>query len=118
MFRTHTGQIGKDAYLYELAQIRNARRELLARERRLAAILTDELLGAPDVRKPIPSERFPDATVPCAAMHAGDCLELGLLDEAEEIVRQLPTDWAPSWDDEPTAETVAYIAHNRIRLAR
>lgn len=43
VFRTATGQTGRDAYIYELAAIRNAARELNARASRLYATMRREL---------------------------------------------------------------------------
>jgi len=43
MFRTSTGQTGRDAYKYELAQIENSYRELNERMARLCAAMDEEL---------------------------------------------------------------------------
>lgn len=42
MFRTATGQTGKDAYVFEAAQIANAQRELDARFAKLRQVVADE----------------------------------------------------------------------------
>jgi hypothetical protein len=43
MFRTPTGQTGRDAYRYELAQVENAQRALDERMARLCAAMDAEL---------------------------------------------------------------------------
>jgi len=43
MFRTQTGQTGRDAYIYELAAIRNARRALDRQMLHLIEVMTAEL---------------------------------------------------------------------------
>lgn len=42
MFRTPTGQTGKDAYVFEASQIANAQRELDARFKRLRKTVAEE----------------------------------------------------------------------------
>lgn len=63
MFRTSTGQTGTDAYIYEAAQIINARRELDARAARLANAMAEELASEAAVTISIRSNRFPNATM-------------------------------------------------------
>lgn len=63
-FRTPTGQTGPDAYLYEAAQIINTLRDLDERTRRLAAAMAAELPADLELRWPIPSAQYPDATTP------------------------------------------------------
>jgi hypothetical protein len=65
MFRTPTGQTGRDAYVYEAAQIANALRELNARAARLAEAMAAELAPDASCRVSIASESYPDATLNC-----------------------------------------------------
>lgn len=69
MFRTPTGQTGTDAYAYEAAQIENSLRDLNARAARLAEAMAQELADDVVVLIAIPSQRYPDATMP--ADHEG-----------------------------------------------
>jgi len=118
MFRTATGQTGRDAYLNELAALANADRELRARAQRLADAMRAELVTAPDVEASIASERFPDATHTVAAMHSAafiDGGDLRLIDETVALVSQVPSDWRPG-TGEPSEHTIEYLRHNaRLR---
>jgi hypothetical protein len=67
MFRTQTGQTGRDAYVYELAAIRNEYRELSQRLTTLAATISEELPSDATGQQSIASDRFPNATMPCDA---------------------------------------------------
>lgn len=61
MFRTPTGQTGKDAYSYELAAIANTKRELDSRFVRLLTAMKEELPESAEYDQSIASERFPHA---------------------------------------------------------
>jgi len=65
MFRTPTGQTGKDAYTFEMAAILNAQRELNLRFVRLCNTIAEELPEDASYEHPIPSDKFPDATTTC-----------------------------------------------------
>lgn len=61
MFRTPTGQTGKDAYVYELAAIANEKRELDKRFLRLLTIMKTELPESAEYDMSIATEEFPEA---------------------------------------------------------
>lgn len=63
-FRTPTGQTGMDAYIFELAQIENARRELDARILRLTEAIARELPEDAEGSMSIATDKFPDAAIP------------------------------------------------------
>ena len=65
MFRTQTGQTGKDAYSYTMQALLNEQRELNLRFVKLMDTISEELPEDASYDMPIPSDKFPDATLPC-----------------------------------------------------
>jgi hypothetical protein len=64
MLRTISGQTGRDAYMFELAQIANARNELDRRMSRLIDAISADLPENATGEMSIASEQFPNATLP------------------------------------------------------
>lgn len=90
-FRTTSGQTGRDAYIYELAQIENHERDIRSRRENLARIVEEELTGKDiTVLWPIPSTMYPDATMPGEASSIGALIRLGDKDTMS-LLQQLPS---------------------------
>jgi hypothetical protein len=74
-----------DAYHFELAQLANRHRELLADFRALGELIASELPEGTTGELPIPSDQFPDATLPIdrdglASQLRGTSMTLGTME--------------------------------------
>ena len=112
IFRTATGQTGRDAYRYELAAIGNSYRELQARFAKLAQTIAAELPNDATGNQSIASDRFPDATMLCdAATYRRQLPMLETLDQFNlEGLRELLASLDPYSPVDPAAGSPLCVA--------
>lgn len=116
MFRTQTGQTGRSAYIYELTRMAN---KLAAVEREFAATcqaISDDLAPDLTLEVPIPSEQFPDATMPADTDYLKAILGMSTIRDANdlsELFARIKDSSTHQWDYQ--ASTWANNAHRGSR---
>jgi hypothetical protein len=120
-YRTISGQTGRDAYVFELAQMSNKLRELKTQWQQLCETIADDLPEGTTGKLPIPSDKFPDATLPLdrdalisQISFAGQSLDL--IEDVRTLIDLADLDPKPEQpEQQPEQPTFREDAHPDLR---